>query len=83
MPLSGTALRAQLADRTQHPIKTSGDSTKAGSPGLVVTIDLVFQGVAFKPEDIFDSLETRYGSGKVLSDTDSASRLPLRLRIVP
>jgi hypothetical protein len=84
MPLSGAQTRVLLADRNVHPIRTvAAPASASQSPGLVVTIDLVFQGVAFKPEDIFDALEAKYGSGKVVSDTDTAQRLPLRLRIVP
>lgn len=60
MPLSGTLTRSQLADRTQNPSQTvAGLHTAA--PGLTAHFDLVFQGVAFKPEDVFDALEAKYG----------------------
>lgn len=83
MPQNAATTRAQMADRTQNPIRTTGDTTKVGSPGLVIHVDFVFQGVAFKPEDLFDALEAKYGAGKVTNDTDSAGRPPYRLRIVP
>lgn len=82
MPQTGTQLRAKLTDRTNIPAMTVGTNLP-GAPGLVVNFDLVFQGVQFKPEDVFDALETKFGSGKVLADTDAAGRLgPHRWRVI-
>jgi hypothetical protein len=83
MPLNGTQLRAQLADRSFTPSPQVA-GTVPGTPGLSVTVDLTFVGRQFKPEDLFDALEAKYGSGKIVSDRDSVGRLgPLSFRVLP
>jgi hypothetical protein len=84
MPTAGPLLRTKLADRNSNPVRNVGNPNIPGAPGLTVTVDLTFQGVNFKPEDLFDALEAKYGSGKVVSDDDSFNRLgPLRFRVIP
>lgn len=82
-PLAGPQLRAQLADRRLNPAQSVGNPNVPQAPGLVVTVDLVFQGVQFKPEDLFDALEAKYGVGKIHSDRDVVGRTgPLSFRVV-
>lgn len=84
MPTAGPLLRARLANRSDNPIRNVGNPNIPGAPGLTVSVDLTFQGVNYKPEDLFDALEAKYGTGKVVSDDDTFGRLgPLRLRVIP
>lgn len=84
MPTAGAQLRAKLADRGSNPVRNAGNPSIPGAPGLAVTVDLIFQGVDFKPEDLFDALEAKYGANKVQSNHDSFGRLgPLNFRIIP
>ena len=81
-----THLRAQLADRTLNPTRNVTPAVmptgQHGNGGHVTQFNLVFEGVAFNPEDVFDALVTKYGSGKVLADTDVLARSgPFNLRI--
>lgn len=83
MPTAGALLRAKLANRSDNPVRNVGNPNIPGAPGLTVSVDLTFQGVNFKPEDLFDALEAKYGAGHVQSDDDSFNRLgPLRFRVV-
>jgi hypothetical protein len=40
-------------------------------------------GRAALPEDIFDALEAKYGSGKVVTDRDALTPGMLQMRILP
>lgn len=82
MPLSGPNLRTQLADRTKVNAQNVAPSPNT-SAGLVVSVMLTYNK-QFVPEDLFDALEAKYGSGKVVSDQDSVGRTgPFHFRIIP
>lgn len=78
MPQTATNTRASMANRAINP-----RMTVAGGRGVQVSVELIFDGVDFKAEDLFDALEAKYGSGKVTSDTDQTGRNHFRLRIKP
>jgi hypothetical protein len=47
-------------------------------------VTLVYSGGrAALPEDIFDALEAKYGSGKVVTDRDALTPGMLQMRILP
>lgn len=74
MPLTGPNLRSQLADRSRVNATTLAAAPNAAS-GLVVSCELRFVGgKQFVPEDLFDALEAKYGSGKVTSRLDNVGR---------
>lgn len=80
MPLSPSQLRTQLGSLS---VRTNGSPTTALGAGQVVTIDIVFQGVAVNPLDLLDMLEAKYGAGKVSSDRDSTLRHgPYSFRVI-
>lgn len=86
MPIQNrVAVRAALADRTLNPTRNVPAALPAGqhgSGGQVTQFNIVYEGVNFNPEDVFDALETKYGSGKVIADTDQLARSgPFNLRI--
>lgn len=76
MPKDATTTRSDMAAAT-----LSQRATIAG--GNVMHIALIFDGVAANPEDVFDALVTKFGSGKVTSDRDTAARNMFQLRIKP
>lgn len=84
MPLDATATRASAADRGRNPIQgyALGAGTTAVNSGHIA-VQLMFQGVQGKAEDIFDALETKYGAGKVTTDRDSLAGNRLQFRIKP
>ena len=51
--------------------------------GRVVSVDLVFDGLAFNPANFFNALKTQYGATKVSSDRDSVGRGSYKFRIIP
>jgi hypothetical protein len=51
--------------------------------GLVVHLDLVFDGVAYSPANLLNALRTQYGATKVAADTDTVGQNAWRLRITP
>lgn len=73
MPLSATDSRAQLADTARNPRET------VAGLGLVVNVELVFDGVSFHAEDLYDALDTQFGTVKL--DTDTAGQRNFRFRI--
>lgn len=75
MPQTGTATRTDMANRTLNPSRTVPG-------GQVITLNLILDGVAFEPEDLFDALETLYGSGKVRNEHEVAAGNVFHLRIV-
>lgn len=77
MPQTAVATRASMANRNLNQ-----RATIAGGSGTQVHLNLVFDGVDFKAEDLFDALEAKYGSGKVTADMDPAHNV-FRLRIKP
>jgi hypothetical protein len=77
MPLSASATRTQLADQTRIPRR------QVAGTGLVVNVRLTFENKNFIPEDLFDALEAKYGSGKVTADNDSLGHGNFALRIKP
>jgi hypothetical protein len=67
MPQGNTALRTNLSS-TAVPNRT----VATGGQGQIVTVTISFTGgVAYKPLDIIDALEAKYGAGKVQSMRDS------------
>lgn len=84
MPKSSTATRTELTDRALNPIRSvAALPNQAYSPGQVIFVSLVYQGVSFVPEDLYDALATKYGAGKVQSDNDTQSMGQLAFRITP
>lgn len=83
MPKSGASLRSQLTERNTNPQRNVASTPGVLRPGQYVHVDLIFQGVQFNPEDIFDALETKYGAGKISSDFDTLSMGNLQFRITP
>jgi hypothetical protein len=81
MPLTATATRAQLADTTRNPRKQVKGGNALG--GHRVNIQLTFENLSFHPEDLFDALEAKYGSGKVASDKDTMGQGSYHFRISP
>jgi hypothetical protein len=82
IPKDGPALRTYLADRGQQPARTQASAANYNG-GSVVHLDLVFSGGrAVLPEDIFDALEAKYGSGKVVTDRDALTPGVLQMRIL-
>jgi hypothetical protein len=77
MPKTAAATRTDMAATSLH-----NRSNVAGS-GQVFHLELVYEGVQVKPEDLFDALEAKYGSGKVTADTDTVAQNQARLRIKP
>jgi hypothetical protein len=51
--------------------------------GRVVVVNLIFDGIAFNPANLFNALKTQYGSTKVSSDRDSTARGSYDFRIIP
>lgn len=51
--------------------------------GRLVTVNLMFDGIAFNPANLFNALKTQYGATKVSSDRDSPSRGHYNFRIIP
>jgi hypothetical protein len=51
--------------------------------GRVVTVNLVFDNLAFVPANLFNALKTQYGATKVSSDRDAPARGHYNFRIVP
>ena len=51
--------------------------------GRVISVDLVFDGLAFVPANFFNALKTQYGATKVSSDRDSVGRGSYKFRIIP
>jgi hypothetical protein len=51
--------------------------------GRVVQVNLVFDGLAFSPANLFNALKTQYGATKVSSDRDATSRGTYSFRIIP
>jgi hypothetical protein len=69
IPKDGPALRTSLADRAQQPARTQAAAANYNG-GALMHLDLVFSGGrAALPEDIFDALEAKFGSGKVVTAT--------------
>lgn len=84
MPLTGAQARAQLADRARVNATTIAAAPNTAT-GLVVSVELRFVGgKQFVPEDLYDALDTKYGSGKVTSPLDNLGRTgPFRFDINP
>jgi len=51
--------------------------------GRVVQVNLIFDGLAFNPANLFNALKTQYGAAKVSSDRDSVARGSYSFRIIP
>lgn len=51
--------------------------------GRVVTVNLIFDGLAFNPANLFNALKTQYGATKVSSDRDAPARGHYSFRIIP
>lgn len=51
--------------------------------GRVVSVNLIFDNVAFVPANLLTALKTQYGATKVSSDRDSTARGTYAFRIVP
>lgn len=67
MPQGNSALRSNL-NSTSVPNRT----VATGGQGQVVTVIISYTGaVAYKPLDLIDALEAKYGAGKVVSPRDS------------
>jgi hypothetical protein len=81
MPKDGTTLRAQLADRTLNPSRNVAQGNTAATM-IDIRLELT-SGVTFNPEDIYDSLVTRYGAGKVSTSLDTSSQGQYSFRIAP
>jgi hypothetical protein len=67
MPQGNSTLRTNLSS-------TAAPNRAVASGGQVqqITINLGFEsGINYKPIDIIDALETKYGAGKVRSPRDS------------
>lgn len=78
MPQGTAAARTDLTDHNKNKsLNVAG--------GQVVTLHLVFEtGKTFIPEDLWDALITKYGAGKVISDTDvQAAPGGYRWRVIP
>jgi hypothetical protein len=76
-------LRASVGKVGQQPARTQAAAANYNG-GSVVHLDLVFSGGrAALPEDIFDALEAKYGSGKVVTDRDALTPGVLQMRILP
>jgi hypothetical protein len=74
-PRSPTAPSSPPAPRPPPPTTTAAPSS---------TSTLVYSGGrAALPEDIFDALEAKYGSGKVVTDRDALTPGMLQMRILP
>ena len=72
--LSSAETRTQLLQRGTNPIIPAGS---------VLTINLA-TARAINPEDILDALTTKFGAGKVHSDTDRMSfNGGWNLRVIP
>lgn len=69
MPRSASATRSELADRTANPTQTI-----AGGGGQVVHVDLIFDNVAYNPEDVFDALEAKYSGRGSLSTAQGSNK---------
>jgi hypothetical protein len=83
MPKDGPALRTALADRAQQPARTQAAAANYNG-GAIIDVTLVYSGGrAALPEDIFDALEAKYGSGKVVTDRDALTPGMLQMRILP
>lgn len=73
MPL--TAAKTKTAfENTKQDVKTKGNPT-------VVTVMLTFDGVEYKPIDLYEALDAKFGT--VSSDADTIARHAYRLRIKP
>jgi hypothetical protein len=68
MPRSNSQLRGDLS-ATQAPTRlvASGGQTQQ------ITVNLGFQGVGYRPLDVIDALEAKYGAGKVTTPRDAQS----------
>lgn len=51
--------------------------------GRVISVDLVFDGLAFVPANLLNALRTQYGATKVSSDRDATARGSYKFRIIP
>lgn len=81
MPLTGPQARQQLADRRLNPTRQQAATATATAGGTRIHVDLIYDGIAFNAEDLFDALEVRYGAGHVTSDRDVLSQGGYQFRI--
>lgn len=61
MPQTAAALRTALTGRNLN------ETRNVAGLGQVVTLELVFEGVTFTPEDLFDALAAKYGAAAALT----------------
>lgn len=75
MPKTSAATRTELDAVAPRSV--------AGGGGAHCTVDIIFEGRAYDPVDIFDALIAKYGAGKVSTDLDNQGHgQVLRFRII-
>lgn len=57
--------------------------TQSVTGGLRVTVDLIFDGLAFNPANLLAALKTQYGATKVSTDHDALGQNQYQFRIIP
>lgn len=61
MTLTAAQTRTQLADTALNPSVTVAPAVGSSTGGKRVSVNLVFQGVAYTASDIYDALAAKYG----------------------
>jgi hypothetical protein len=80
MPQSTANARTALTDRSKNPTATVAPAG-VGSGGKMISLTLMYER-QFVPEDLWDALITKYGAGKVISDTDEQGMGVYRWRVL-
>lgn len=76
MPLTAAKTKTQFESTSRNP------NVKCKSP-TVVCITLTFdKGKEFKPKEIIEMLETKYGASKINSLKDTVARRNYHLRVI-
>jgi hypothetical protein len=70
--MSSADTRTELTSRARHPLGS------VNAPHHV-TVELTFDGVAYTPEDLFDALETLYGTVEAQHEGIGPNHLQLRI----
>lgn len=68
MPRTNSQLRGDLS-ATNAPTRV----VASGGQGQLVTANINYQGVGYRPIDLIDALEAKYGVGKVTTPRDAQS----------
>jgi hypothetical protein len=67
MSLTAAQTRTALADRTANPARTVAPAVGRNTGGQTVHLSLVYQGVQFKAEDVYDAIAAKYGTAASLT----------------